>query len=152
MKKTQRQEESCSQCTLRITNAMPGGAITAPTAVPALMMPMAVERSLTGNHSVTARVAAGKPPPSPMPSNSRLAASMMTFVARPWLAHASDQKIMITVKPWRVPRTSMSLPPPRYISPYVTRKAESRNAFIWLEMGMSSRIAPMATGSVWRSR
>ena len=40
------------------------------------MMPIAVERSFTGNHSATARVAAGKPPPSPTPSRSRLAANM----------------------------------------------------------------------------
>ena len=53
--------------------AMSSGATTAPTAVPALMMPIAVARSLTANHSVTARVAAGNPPPSPMPSNNRLA-------------------------------------------------------------------------------
>ena len=44
-----------------------GGATTMPRAVPAFMMPMAVERSLTGNHSATTRVAAGKPPPSPAP-------------------------------------------------------------------------------------
>src|ERR1035437_4995682 len=49
-----------------------------PTAVPALMMPIAVERSLTGNHSATTRVAAGNPPPSPMPSRHRLATSMIS--------------------------------------------------------------------------
>ena len=70
-----------------------------PTAVPALMMPIAVERSWTGNHSATARVAAGKPPPSPTPSSNRLTASMTTLVASPWLAQASDQNTMITMKP-----------------------------------------------------
>ena len=54
---------------------MSGGATTAPMAVPALMMPMAVERSRAGNHSATALVAAGKPPPSPAPSRNRLSAS-----------------------------------------------------------------------------
>src|SRR5437773_1506527 len=83
MKNTQRQDASSSQWTCRITAAMNGGATTPPTAVPALMMPMAVERSLTGNHSMTARVAAGKPPPSPTPNSSRLAASIMTFAAMP---------------------------------------------------------------------
>ena len=34
--------------------AISGGASTAPTAVPALMMPMAVARSFVGNHSATA--------------------------------------------------------------------------------------------------
>ena len=42
---------------------MAGGATTAPTAVPALMIPIAVDRSFAGNHSDTALVAAGKPPP-----------------------------------------------------------------------------------------
>jgi hypothetical protein len=54
------------------TIAMSGGATTAPIAVPALMIPMAVDRSDAGNHSATAFVAAGKPPPSPTPSKNRL--------------------------------------------------------------------------------
>ncbi len=90
--------------------------MTPPTAVPALMMPIAVERSVTGNHSATARVAAGKPPPSPMPSRRRLTTSMLKLVARPWLAQATDQKSMIASMPMRVPTTSMSLPPPAYIT------------------------------------
>ena len=65
------------------TYAIPGGATMPPTAVPALMMPMAVDRSRAGNHSATALVAAGKPPPSPMPRSSRLAASMVKEVANP---------------------------------------------------------------------
>jgi hypothetical protein len=65
------------------TSAISGGAITPPTAVPALMMPIAVDRSFTGNHSATARVAAGNPPPSPIPSSNRLTASIPTLVASP---------------------------------------------------------------------
>src|SRR4030095_6824264 len=49
---------------------MAGGATTAPTAVPALMMPIARDRSFAGNHSATAFVAAGNPPPSPTPSRN----------------------------------------------------------------------------------
>src|ERR1700728_3252242 len=45
-----------------------GGAKTEPTAVPALMMPMPVDRRSAGSHSATARVAAGKPPPYPSPT------------------------------------------------------------------------------------
>ena len=78
-----------------------------PRAVPAFMMPMAVERSFTGNHSATTRVAAGKPPPSPAPSSSRQAASMPKLVASPWPAQASDQNTMMIVKPRRVPSASM---------------------------------------------
>ena len=130
MKKTQRQGEMPNHVTLVITQAMSGGAIIPPRPVPALMMPMAVERSLTGNHSATARVAAGKPPPSPTPRSNRLVASMITPVAMPWLAHASDQKIMMISNPRRVPSTSINRPPPTYMSPYVNRKAESRKALI----------------------
>ena len=41
---------------------------------------------------------------------------MPTLPASPWLAQASDQNTMITVKPRRVPSTSISLPPPAYMS------------------------------------
>ena len=99
-----------------ITSAISGGAITPPTAVPALMMPIAVDRSCAGNHSATARVAAGNPPPSPMPSSRRLTASMPILVASPWLAHASDQNTMISSSPALVPSTSISLPPAAYIT------------------------------------
>jgi hypothetical protein len=61
-------------------------------------------------------VAAGKPPPSPAPSRKRLTASVETLAASPWLAQASDQNSMMTVNPRRVPSTSISLPPPAYIS------------------------------------
>jgi hypothetical protein len=97
--------------------AISGGATTAPTAVPALMMPSAWARSRGANHSATARVAAGNPPPSPTPSNKRLAASAITPPAKPWLAQASDQKIMIARKPRRVPIRSNNHPPPKYMSP-----------------------------------
>src|SRR5262245_47642320 len=83
--------------------AMAGGATTAPIAVPALMRPIAVDRSLTGNHSATTFVAAGKPPPSPAPSRKRLVASIQTLVASAWLAQAIDQKTMMTKNPRRVP-------------------------------------------------
>ena len=80
------------------------------------MMPIAVARSRAGNHSATALVAAGKPPPSPIPNRNRLTASNPKVVASPWLAQASDHHTMITRKPCRVPSTSTSLPPPAYIS------------------------------------
>jgi hypothetical protein len=96
-------------------NAMAGGATTAPAAVPALTMPIAVERSATGNHSAIALVAAGNPPPSPIPSRNRLTASNPNPVARLWLAQASDQKIMIVRSPRPVPNRSTITPPPAYI-------------------------------------
>src|SRR5689334_5398174 len=91
-KKTQRQF-ACVRM-----RAINGGAATEPTAVPALIIPIAEDRSVTGNHSATAFVAAGKPPPSPAPRSRRLATSMSTDVAKPWLAHAIDQNNMQIVK------------------------------------------------------
>src|SRR5207237_565697 len=73
--------------------AMAGGATTAPAAVPALIIPIAVDRSLAGNHSETALVAAGKPPPSPIPKRKRQTSSEQKPVARPCVAVASDQAI-----------------------------------------------------------
>src|ERR1039458_8210891 len=49
------------------------GAKIAPMLEPVLKMPVATERSLGGNHSVTTRMAAGKFPDSPRPSASRAA-------------------------------------------------------------------------------
>ena len=136
---------------LRMT-AISGGAMTAPTDVPALIMPIAVERSSVGNHSATARVAAGNPPPSPMPSRNLLTASIAKVIASAWLAHASDQKIMITVKPVRVPRASANFPPPTYMHAYESKNADCSVENCWLERGMSFDIAFTATGSVCRSR
>src|SRR5215469_17455063 len=109
IKKMARQEEIARM------PAIIGGATTAPTAVPPLMIPIAVARSLTENHSATARVAAGNPPPSPRPSRNRLAASMAKLIASPWLRHEIDQNSMISVNPRLVPRASESLPPPAYM-------------------------------------
>ncbi len=100
--------------TVRIA-AIAGGATTPPTAVPAFTRPMAVDRSPIGNRSAITFVAAGKPPPSPTPSSRRLAASIQKPVARLWLAHASDQKIMMNRNARRVPSASVSAPPPAYM-------------------------------------
>src|SRR5215831_10644373 len=128
--------------------AIRGGAITAPTAVPALMIPMAVARCEGLNHSATARVAAGKLPPSPAPKRNRLTANIANVVAKAWLAQASDQKIIITVNPRRVPSTSTNFPPPAYMKAYANRKVDCRAENCWLESGISFAIALTATGSV----
>ncbi len=46
----------------RVSQTTSGGAITAPTVGPALKTPVASARSLFGNHSATALMAAGKFP------------------------------------------------------------------------------------------
>ena len=78
-------------------------------------MPMAVERSPTGNHSAIALVTAGKPPPSPIPRRNRQMANPIKTVASPCAAQANDHAIIITAKPVFVPMASINLPPAAYI-------------------------------------
>ena len=75
------------------------------------------------DHSATALVAAGNPPPSPNPSMNRLPASIAKPRARPRLAQASDHQSMTTRNPRRVPRASISLPPPTYMKAYAIGNA-----------------------------
>src|SRR5579863_1729165 len=53
------------------TQGTMAGARMAPTLAPELKMPVASERSLGGNHSATALMAAGKLPLSPRPRKKR---------------------------------------------------------------------------------
>ena len=76
----------------------------------------AVDRSPAVNHSATALVAAGNPPPSPIPSRKRQTSSDRNPVASPCEAVASDHAIMIASRPRLVPSASTSAPPPAYIS------------------------------------
>ena len=41
---------------------------------------------------------------------------MAKLVASAWLALASDQNVMMTANPMRVPSASTSFPPPRYMN------------------------------------
>ena len=91
---------------------MSGGASTEPTAVPALMMPIAVDRRSSGIHSATTRVAAGNPPPSPIPNRHRAASRNPKFIASPCSAQAADHHSMISRNPRRVPSRSSIRPPP----------------------------------------
>jgi hypothetical protein len=72
-----------------------------------------------------------------MPSSNRLRASMPKPVASPWPAQASDQNSMIATKPILVPSTSISLPPPAYITAYATRNDDCSNENCSLLIGMS---------------
>jgi hypothetical protein len=132
--------------------AIAGGATTAPTAVPALMMPIASERSRAGNHSETALVAAGNPPPSPTPRRKRLTISDRKPVARPWLAEAIDQPIITISRPRRVPSRSTRAPPPAYMTAYASRNAACSWENCVLVSGMSRCTAAIATDSDCRSR
>src|SRR5688572_1002986 len=99
MKKTQRQSAN------KRTREISSGAAIMPIAVDALIIAIAVERSLAGKHSATARAGAGKPPASPAPSNSRKRGGTGGCPASPWPPQASDHDIMIGVQPPRVPST-----------------------------------------------
>ncbi len=90
---------------------MSGGASTDPNAVPALITPIAVERSSGAIHSETTRTAAGKAPPSPIPSRKRATRSRPKPDAKPWRAQAIDHQIMMSMKPRRVPSLSSRRPP-----------------------------------------
>ena len=74
--------------------------------VPALKMPIPRARIRAGNHSATARAAAGQLPGSPRPSNARHPASDHFPVAKPCSMAAHDQMNTKTEKPRRVPRRS----------------------------------------------
>ena len=62
----------------------------------------------------TTLVAAGKAPPSPMPSKKRIANSQTNRVANPCNPQASDHHSMIIRKPRRVPTLSSRRPPIAY--------------------------------------
>ena len=113
------------QLPYRMIAAIAGGATTAPTAVPALTMPIAVERSRDGKPLGDDLGRGGEPAAladaEQEPARRR---ASRTPVARLWLAHASDQKTMITRNPRRVPSRSISTPPPAYISAYASRNIE----------------------------
>ena len=76
-----------------------GTAITEPMLEPVLNSPKAVERSRAGNHSETALLEAGKPPPSPTPSRNRDTARPTKLLEKPWAITASAQKTLISKKP-----------------------------------------------------
>ncbi len=81
---------------------MIGGASSDPIAVPALIIPIAVERSDGSIHSATTRVAAGKAPPSPIPSRTwRSAATQTRGQAVQRTRH--DHHTIISRNPCRVP-------------------------------------------------
>ncbi|MNE67317.1 hypothetical protein D3C80_1629160 [compost metagenome] len=68
----------------------------APTLVPEVRMPTANARSLRGNHSDTALIAAGKLPDSPNPSRARMNRKLRVDWAAAWPMAARLQTTMHT--------------------------------------------------------
>jgi hypothetical protein len=83
---------------------------------PALIIPMAVRTFFDREPFRDWRESQPeKPPPSPMPSKKAHRGQHYQVETRPCPAQASDQKIMMTVNPNRVPSTSINLPPAAYM-------------------------------------
>src|SRR3954453_6981606 len=68
-----------------------GGAIIAPTELPVLNQPVAIERSLGGNQLVEVLTPEGMAAASPMPSMPRNTASACQLPANAWSAQAVPQ-------------------------------------------------------------
>jgi hypothetical protein len=86
--------------------------------VPALKMPVAKARSFFGNHSVTALMPPGKPPPSPTPSRIRTRMKCVIERAAAWAMCASVQSVNATARPSFAPMRSTKRPKNRYDSAY----------------------------------
>ena len=83
------------------------GADTAPpTEAPALKMPTASARSLTGNHSLAALIAPGQLPASPKPSTARHTRNDPADLENACMMAANDHTTIDKTKPIRVPITS----------------------------------------------
>ena len=74
-------------------------------------MPTAVPRDASGVHFESARVAAGKVAPSPMPSTRRTANSETSPVTAPVTIVVSDHARPQTVSVRRAPKRSANQPP-----------------------------------------
>ena len=96
------------QLPCRMVHTTSGGAHRAPIEEPMLNQPMAIERSLAGNHSVVAFTPAGMPAASVRPSMPRNSAMLCQPVAMAAQAQATDQASAKTAKPSLVPMASMT--------------------------------------------
>ncbi len=94
------------QLPCRMHQTTSGGATSAPTDEPMLNQPVAIERSLAGNHSDVARKADGKPAASVTPSMARNTASDTQLPAVLCRMQTTDQAPANSAKPSLVPSTS----------------------------------------------
>src|SRR5271169_4115997 len=94
-----------------ISKATIGAAVPAPARPAAWVAPIAVPRASTGIHFESARVAAGKVAPSPMPRTRRTANSDLSPVTAPVAMVVIDHASPQTAKVRRAPKRSANHPP-----------------------------------------
>ena len=94
-----------------ISKATIGAAVPAPARPAAWVAPIAVPRASTGVQLESARVAAGKVAPSPMPSTKRTPNSEPSPVTAPVAIVVSDHARPQTVSVRRAPKRSANQPP-----------------------------------------
>src|SRR5580704_1391108 len=90
-----------------------GGPSIDDSVVPELNIPVANARSLGGNHSATALIAAGKLPASPKPSMARQNPKPSMDCASTCSPAAADHHKVAAAYPMRVPKRSMKFPAAR---------------------------------------
>jgi hypothetical protein len=93
-----------------VANATTGTAITAPIAVPAVKMAVAIERSRVGNHSATVLIADGSVPLSPSPRQKRSTTSPANPIAAACSDAANDHHVIARLIPMRTPMESTRRP------------------------------------------
>src|SRR3989339_134581 len=120
---------------------MRGAEITAPRDAPALNMPAANARSLTGNHSADAFTPPGQLPASLSPSIPRKNEKLATPRATLNRAHESDQTVMERTNPSLVPTQSKSFPDSACPIAYAIMNAETIVAYCSLVMSISFEIS-----------
>src|SRR6266511_3270794 len=104
------------------------GAIAPPIEEPLSKRATAQPRSLFGNHSETAFVAAGQLADSPAPSKKRKKAKLRKPTANEVNIAATEYQMTVMVKPLRVPIRSMNRPEIVCPTEYDTRNAMTINA------------------------
>src|SRR5215469_9573169 len=90
-----------------VTTVMRMGVRKKLTLAPELNRPTALPRSLVGNHSLTALIAAGKLPDSPRPRKARAMQKPRTEPTIEWLMEERPQMRMARAYPALVPNLSM---------------------------------------------
>ena len=93
-----------------VTAATSGGASSAPSEVPTLKKPTAIDFSLSGNHSATAFMPAGIAAASVSPIRPRAPASETQPVTPPCRQPAIDHNAANSAKPSRKPMASTISP------------------------------------------
>src|SRR5262249_44974966 len=136
----------------RATTASTIGGVTAPPSRAQLcVMPCAKPRSRTGSHQVNARLAAGKAPPSPMPTSTPQTTRDPMPQERPGTVVAAAHNELRGARTRRGPNRSDAHPPATCIAAYGYANAEKISPSSIGVSPRSFRIAGPATEMFTRS-